>query len=326
MRPVDDRIASTPDRELIGEDQAGWDEWMSTRRAKEEEWRQWKSSRGPRELEEKEKVVKIASGLDCILALKGNGEVWYCRVKDEEGQSSSAWSYVSDTPDFSSIVHADYKQLQFISSPTISHISAQYDSITAYSTTTSSVYHAKYSEASYGYNVANLRPDPLHSLQGKGVIQVALGDYHHLALTSSGEVYSWGRSAQGQLGLGGTSKRGIIDVDEPEKVVFPGDKEGKEGCFVFGITAAGWHTGALVLGDPRKKPAVEEEEAAKREVPVEDTEDESAIPGSYPRGRIGNHGTVPPIFRIGFAGRGSVSHITRRNQGAPNGGVNPDPW
>ena len=139
------------------------------------------------------------------------------------------------------------------------------------------------------------------------MIQVALGDYHYAALTSSGELYTWGMGSRGQLGLGSTARRGQNEVEEPEKVVFPDDatEAGKKGCFVFGIAAAGWHTGALVLGDPKK---VSELRSVKKEAPVEASKDEDEMPGSFPRqDQIGNHvplGSFQSIFRVGFAGRG----------------------
>ena len=139
------------------------------------------------------------------------------------------------------------------------------------------------------------------------MIQVALGDYHHAALTSSGELFTWGNGSRGQLGLGGTARRGEIRVEEPEKVVFPVDMMGedKKGCFVFGIAAAGWHTGALVLRDPKNVSGLQ---SVKKEAPVEATKDEAEMPGSFPgQSQVGNHvplGGLQSIFRVGFAGRG----------------------
>lgn len=59
----------------------------------ENEWTAWSSSRNAKTLEEKEKVVKIASGLDFVLALKGNSEVWFRKLG--EGPVTSTWEYVS---------------------------------------------------------------------------------------------------------------------------------------------------------------------------------------------------------------------------------------
>ena len=126
----------------------------------------------------------------------------------------------------------------------------------------------------------NLHPDPLVELQGKDVIQVALGDYHNLALSARGEVYAWGQGDEGQLGLGQEGVRGPT-VNVPKRVSFllrptsadgydeaedrelrrqvegrddeaEGDEGKDEEPFVFAIAAAGWHSGALVLGDHRR--------------------------------------------------------------------------
>jgi alpha-tubulin suppressor-like RCC1 family protein len=41
------------------------------------------------------------------------------------------------------------------------------------------------------------------------VVQVAAGDYHSLALTASGEFYSWGKGSNGQLGHGDTENLAV---------------------------------------------------------------------------------------------------------------------
>ncbi|GAA5849559.1 hypothetical protein JCM8547_000497 [Rhodosporidiobolus lusitaniae] len=45
-------------------------------------------------------------------------------------------------------------------------------------------------------------PQVIPELQGLGVIKIAHGDYHNLALTSNGRLYSWGAFSAGALGLG----------------------------------------------------------------------------------------------------------------------------
>lgn len=45
-------------------------------------------------------------------------------------------------------------------------------------------------------------PKIVKSLATKHVVQIACGQYHTLALTNSGELYSWGSNIYGQLGLG----------------------------------------------------------------------------------------------------------------------------
>lgn len=44
-------------------------------------------------------------------------------------------------------------------------------------------------------------PHPIKGLMGKGVIGVACGDTHTIALTADGKLYGFGRNQNGQLGL-----------------------------------------------------------------------------------------------------------------------------
>lgn len=45
-------------------------------------------------------------------------------------------------------------------------------------------------------------PKTVKALATKQIIQIACGQYHSLALTNSGEIYSFGSNLYGQLGLG----------------------------------------------------------------------------------------------------------------------------
>jgi len=101
------------------------------------------------------------------------------------------------------------------------------------------------------------------------VISVVIGDYHNAALTAEGKLFTWGNYSNGALGLGDparlppgapggfanlqayqtamTRQRGTPpDVTRPAEVRF--DHEGRVNKgFCFAVTAAGWHTGALVI-------------------------------------------------------------------------------
>ncbi|XP_053088383.1 probable E3 ubiquitin-protein ligase HERC6 isoform X2 [Pangasianodon hypophthalmus] len=69
------------------------------------------------------------------------------------------------------------------------------------------------------------------------VVQVACGNFHSLALTKGGEVFSWGQNKYGQLGLGKS-----VDLQpEPALVRF------LVGVPVIQISAGGAHTLALAL-------------------------------------------------------------------------------
>jgi SCF-associated factor 1 len=166
-------------------------------------------------------------------------------------------------------------------------------------------------------------------LAEKTIIQVALGDHHHAALTSQGEVYTWGEGSNGQLGLGD----GRHTVPEPRKVIFAGDDPENQ-SFVFGITAGGWHTGALVLGSRASDKSREEVRVKDEKSKEKDREDENEERGGT-RGiqdevqagtdgdGMGRIALGSPHFRIGFAGRGAMSGMGRA---APTPGLRGLRW
>lgn len=51
------------------------------------------------------------------------------------------------------------------------------------------------------------KPKIIKCLATKNVIQIACGEYHSLALTNNGEMYTWGANSFGQCGLGYTTKK-----------------------------------------------------------------------------------------------------------------------
>lgn len=57
-------------------------------------------------------------------------------------------------------------------------------------------------------------PINVTALNGKDIVSVHAGEYHSIALTRDGEVYTWGHNDYGQLGLGNAS----IVVSTPQKV------------------------------------------------------------------------------------------------------------
>ena len=107
-------------------------------------------------------------------------------------------------------------------------------------------------------------------LQYKSIISVSLGDYHSAALTADGKLYTWGGYQMGALGLGDPTnlppgapggyqtqqqldraRQGyrvqVPDVNVPTEVRFDHGLKRKKDRFCFAATAAGWHTGALVI-------------------------------------------------------------------------------
>ncbi|RKP31702.1 RCC1/BLIP-II [Metschnikowia bicuspidata] len=101
-------------------------------------------------------------------------------------------------------------------------------------------------------NPETWQPQIVLELQSSGVIHIANGDYHQIALTDNGELLSWGLELQrrGCLGLGDirynrdgavTTEGSSSRVKIPMKVLKPG--RGKW----LAVTAGGWHSGALFL-------------------------------------------------------------------------------
>jgi len=98
-----------------------------------------------------------------------------------------------------------------------------------------------------------LRPAPLE-LEGEQVVQVVCGGMHTVALTTQGNVYSWGVNDEGALGRPTPDKvwnesqegEGFPDRGDPYfpgKVVFPEDASGR---VVVQLSAGDSHTCALM--------------------------------------------------------------------------------
>ena len=77
--------------------------------------------------------------------------------------------------------------------------------------------------------------DPEEVAERGGFVAISCGAFHNLALTASGDVYSWGLNDYGQLGLGHTSS-----VVAPRRIV-----EGLEGVQIADFSCGGWHSGLL---------------------------------------------------------------------------------
>jgi len=108
-----------------------------------------------------------------------------------------------------------------------------------------------------------VQPKIIPELQYKDVISVEIGDYHNVALTAHGDLLAWGKFSNGALGLGDPSKLALgapggyveggnrrgppPDVHVPSKVRFDHESKAPRDRFCISATAAGWHTGALVI-------------------------------------------------------------------------------
>ena len=82
------------------------------------------------------------------------------------------------------------------------------------------------------------QPAPVVALQGQNVIYVDCGDFHSVALTGEGKVYSWGGGGsffnRGQCGHGNQN-----DNESPEIIASLSDK------FITSLSCGGYHTMAL---------------------------------------------------------------------------------
>jgi len=107
----------------------------------------------------------------------------------------------------------------------------------------------------------------LPELQNRGVISVVLGDYHYGALLEDGKLLTWGQVNGCGLGNpftlpigvpGGfktehnklhakNSRVQIPAIEVPTEVRFDHGLKQRRQAFVFGVAAAGWHMGALVI-------------------------------------------------------------------------------
>ncbi|KAA8531150.1 hypothetical protein F0562_005936 [Nyssa sinensis] len=77
-------------------------------------------------------------------------------------------------------------------------------------------------------------PQPIRALHGLQIKQIACGDSHCLAVTITGEVQSWGRNQNGQLGLGTT-----------EDSLVPQQIAAFQGVSVKMVAAGAEHTAAV---------------------------------------------------------------------------------
>ncbi|KLO11054.1 RCC1/BLIP-II protein [Schizopora paradoxa] len=211
------------------------------------------------------KIIKIAAMENVLIALTNKGHVMrFGRLNDENALAQGRWQYLPYFSETSKIVkhrifsgtNEGNSDLRPPTDVQITHISAQYRHFVAYSTGADSIVLRGSTETQQN-SFAEIIP----KLQYKSVISVVLGDYHNAALTADGKVYTWGAFSAGALGLGDPKDiigqpggfvsrplNGVIqDVAVPTEVRFDHGLKKKKNQFCFGIAAAGWHTGALVI-------------------------------------------------------------------------------
>lgn len=111
------------------------------------------------------------------------------------------------------------------------------DHTNAYSESRREVYSwgwGDFGRLGHGNHYDVFTPQPIKVLQGLRIKQIACGDSHCLAVTMEGEVQSWGRNQNGQLGLGTTE-----DSLLPQKI------RAFQGIPVKMVAAGAEHTAAV---------------------------------------------------------------------------------
>lgn len=111
------------------------------------------------------------------------------------------------------------------------------DHTTAYSSEQQTVYSwgwGDFGRLGHGNSSDLFIPQPIKALGGMAIRQIACGDCHCMAITGEGEVHSWGRNQNGQLGLGNNE-----DAHVPRKVA------ALQGLKVMMLAAGAEHSAAV---------------------------------------------------------------------------------
>ncbi|KAH9847325.1 RCC1/BLIP-II [Lenzites betulinus] len=296
------------------------------------------------QLEEETKLVKIVGIDNCIIGLTNKGHVLrYGMLGGEESYQQGRWEYLPHFSDVEKLqTHEAYRAADNEDTPRltppptmhINHISGSFRNFFAYSTGPSSV--VLKGEAPTGPNptaAASTQPTIIPELQNSAVISVVPGDYHYGALTSTGALLTWGAFSKGALGLGDPTQvelgapGGYVDAEQlrtsvharfgvsrppqdvrvPSAVRFDHGKGRKREKYCFGATAAGWHTGALVIDLDPDEESDEDDDGDVTNMPgaFPDGDDpEPGEPAHDPQGPFGL-GRGFGAFRVGYAGRGA---------------------
>ncbi|KVH87985.1 Regulator of chromosome condensation 1/beta-lactamase-inhibitor protein II, partial [Cynara cardunculus var. scolymus] len=128
-------------------------------------------------------------------------------------------------------------QLSALDGQEIVSVTCGADHTTAFSESQLKVYSwgwGDFGRLGHGNSTDFFIPQPIKALQGLRIRQIACGDSHCLAVTMEGEVQSWGRNQNGQLGLGTTE-----DSLVPQKI------EAFQGVTIKMVAAGAEHTVAI---------------------------------------------------------------------------------
>ncbi|KAL4588365.1 hypothetical protein LXL04_001249 [Taraxacum kok-saghyz] len=128
-------------------------------------------------------------------------------------------------------------QLSALDGQEIVSLTCGADHTTAFSESSLNVYSwgwGDFGRLGHGNSTDFFIPQPIKALQGLKIRQIACGDSHCLAVTMEGQVQSWGRNQNGQLGIGT-----IEDSLVPQKI------EAFQGITVKMVAAGAEHTVAI---------------------------------------------------------------------------------
>ncbi|KAL0343235.1 UNVERIFIED_CONTAM: Ultraviolet-B receptor UVR8 [Sesamum angustifolium] len=172
------------------------------------------------------RVLLISAGASHSVALLSGGVVcsW---GRGEDGQLGHGDAEDRFSP----------TQLSALDGQEIVSVTSGADHTTAYSESQLQVYSwgwGDFGRLGHGNSSDLFTPQPIKALQGLRIKQIACGDSHCLAVTMEGEVQSWGRNQNGQLGLGN-----IEDSLVPRKI------EAFQGISVKMVAAGAEHTAAV---------------------------------------------------------------------------------
>ncbi|KAG6721473.1 hypothetical protein I3842_03G113300 [Carya illinoinensis] len=128
-------------------------------------------------------------------------------------------------------------QLSALDDREIVSVTCGADHTTAYSLSHLEVYSwgwGDFGRLGHGNSSDLFTPQPIKALNGIKIKQIACGDSHCLAVTMEGEVQSWGRNQNGQLGLG-TMEDSLV----PQKI------QAFQGVSIKMVAAGAEHTAAV---------------------------------------------------------------------------------
>ncbi|KAI0306063.1 RCC1/BLIP-II [Multifurca ochricompacta] len=200
-------------------------------------------------------LIKIAAFDNHLIGLTNKGHVLKFGDLSNENSfnMSTRWEYLEN-----------FSELTKVSAHPITHITAHFETFVAYSSSVILMGDVRTNSDS--------QPKIIPKLQNRSVISIVLGDYHYGALTVDGQLLTWGQYSHGALGLGiptelplgapggYSAEAQLIQARssqwgplEPPSVVSPSPVHFNHGQnpggkrFCFAATAAGWHTGALII-------------------------------------------------------------------------------